>query len=233
MNEEQVSRGSRLTTPRAAAIAGILFGVLFIISMSLMRLTIPEDIAGASANAWLQTSARTVRLALTFVPFVGIFFLWFMGAVRSHLGESEDQFFATVFYGSGLLFLAMIFISAALAGGMISAYLVSPTEMAKGEVITFSRSVMYTIMNVYAIRMAGVFMMSLGTIWMRTRLMPRLLIWLTYALAIVLLLAINLSLWVIMVFPVWVIAVSVYILTVSYRDAPAKSGDEITATERP
>ena len=231
MYSDVTSGSSRLTTPRAAAIAGILFAVLFIVSMSLMRLTIPEDITGDDANAWLQTSARTVRLALTFVPFVGIFFLWFMGAVRSHLGESEDQFFATVFYGSGLLFLAMIFVSAALAGGMISEYLVSPAEMENGEVITFSRTVIYTIMNVYAIRMAGVFMMSLGTIWMRTRLMPRLLVWLTYALALVLLLAINLSLWVIMVFPVWVIAVSVYILMVSFRNPSSNAGDTLATAE--
>jgi hypothetical protein len=51
----------------------------------------------------------TVNFALTLVPFAGIAFLWFMGVVRSHLGRLEDQFFSTVFYGSGLLFLAMLF----------------------------------------------------------------------------------------------------------------------------
>lgn len=83
--------------------------------------------------------------------------------------------------------------------------------------ITFARTVIYTISNIYAIRMAGVFMLSLGTVWLRTRAMPRLFVYLTYLLALVLLIAINLSLWMIMIFPLWVLAVSLYILVVSLR----------------
>jgi hypothetical protein len=55
-------------------------------------------------------------LALYLVPFAGIAFLWFIGVLRDRLGELEDRFFATVFFGSGLLFLAMLFASAAVAG---------------------------------------------------------------------------------------------------------------------
>ena len=75
----------------------------------------------------------------------------------------------------------------------------------------------YTITNVYAIRMAGVFMLSLGTIWARTGTMPRVFVLVTYALAVLLLLVITLSLWVIMIFPLWVLAISIYILVVSMR----------------
>lgn len=39
------------------------------------------------------------------MPFCGIFFLWFMGAVRARIGESEDKFLSTVFLGSGVLLL--------------------------------------------------------------------------------------------------------------------------------
>jgi hypothetical protein len=39
--------------------------------------------------------------------------LWFIGVLRDRLGQLEDRFFATVFFGSGLLFLAMLFTSAA------------------------------------------------------------------------------------------------------------------------
>ena len=68
---------------------------------------------------------------------------------------------------------------------------------------------MYTIMNVYAIRMAGVFMISLGTIWIQTRVVPRLFVFFTYALALLLLVTINFSLWMILIFPVWVFVISV------------------------
>ena len=221
----------RLTTPRAAAVAGIVFAVLFIISVGMMRLAIPEEIEGLDANTWIQNSAGMVQFALTLVPFAGIAFLWFMGVVRSHLGRLEDQLFSTVFFGSGLLFLAMIFSSAALAGGMISAYGLAPDALKEGGVLTFGRTVMYIITNVYAIRMAGVFMISLGTLWTRTRTMPRLLVILTYLLAIVLLLAINFSLWMIMAFPLWVFVVSIFILVASLRGKEAEAEGVVGAAE--
>ena len=54
------------------------------------------------------------------LPFAGIAFLWFIAVVRDRLGELEDRFFATAFLGSGLLFIAMVFNAAAVAGGIIS-----------------------------------------------------------------------------------------------------------------
>ncbi|MBK8050667.1 MAG: hypothetical protein IPK16_28320 [Anaerolineales bacterium] len=206
-----------LRTPRAAAVAGILFAVLFTISVGLMRLAIPENIARADAYTWLQTNAGTVQFALMLMPFAGIAFLWFIGVIRDRLGAHEDQFLSTVFFGSGLLFLAMVFSSAAVAGGMVSAYALDRETLETSGVFTFGRFVIYTITNVYAIRMAGVFMLSLGTIWMRTRVMPRFLVFLTYILAIVLLVVINMTAWVMLVFPLWVFVISVFILFVSVR----------------
>ncbi len=158
-----------------------------------------------------------VSLALTLVPFAGIAFLWFIGVVRDRLGKLEDQLFSTVFFGSGLLFLAMIFVASAIAGGILAIYALESETLVESSVLTFGRAVMYTITNVYAIRMAGVFMISLGTVWIRTRVMPRLLVFLTYLLALALLLAINFGVWLLLVFPAWVFVISVYILVVSLR----------------
>jgi hypothetical protein len=94
----------------------------------------------------------------------GIAFLWFMGVVRDRLGKMEDQFFSTVFSGSGFLFLAMMFAIAAIAGGILTSYAISPDALAKSGVLVFGRAVMYTIMKVYAVRMAGVFMIALATL---------------------------------------------------------------------
>ncbi|HUK40718.1 MAG TPA: hypothetical protein VLX11_06740, partial [Candidatus Acidoferrales bacterium] len=142
----------------------------------------------------------------------GIAFLWFIGVVRDRLGHLEDQFFSTVFFGSGLLFLAMAFISAALAGGIVATYALEHSKFIDSGLYTLIRIVMYRVTNIYAIKMAGVFMISLGTIWVRTGLMPRWLAFLTYVLALMLLLIITSSLWVTLVFPAWVGAVSLYIL---------------------
>jgi hypothetical protein len=108
----------KLKTPRAAALAGILFTVLFTSSVVLIRLSIPGN--PEDGGMWLKDRAGTVSLALSLLPFAGIAFLWFMGVVRDRMGYLEDQFFSTVFFGSGLLFLAMTFVSAALAGGVLA-----------------------------------------------------------------------------------------------------------------
>jgi hypothetical protein len=129
----------------------------------------------------------------------------------------EDQFFSTVSFGSGLLFLAMTFAAAALAGGILAAHAAEHGRLIDSGVYTFAREVTYRITNVYAIKMAAVFMISLGTIWVRTRVMPRWLAFLTYALALGLLLSISSSLWVLLIFPAWVCVVSVYLLTTNLR----------------
>jgi hypothetical protein len=211
----------KLKTPRAAALAGILFAVLFSTSIVLIRLSIPAN--PEDGGMWLKDRAGTVALALSLVPFAGIAFLWFMGVVRDRMGYLEDQFFSTVFFGSGLLFLAMTFVSAALAGGVLATYALASSKLIESGVYTLVRTVMYRITNIYAIKMAGVFMISLGTIWVRTRLMPRWLAFLTYVLAVGLLLSIGSSLWVTLIFPAWVCTVSVYILVTNPRSPSHES----------
>jgi len=77
------------------------------------------------------------------------------------------------------------------------------------------------ISNVYALRMGGVFMLSLGTVWLRTGLMPLWLVVTTYLLALAMLVIVNLSLWVTLLFPAWVLAVSLHVL---FRPSSAGGG---------
>ena len=215
----------KLKTPRAAAIAGILFALLFGTGLVLIRISTPTD--PMTENAWLDTNSRTVSLALNLIPYAGIAFLWFIGVIRDRLEDLEDRLFATVFLGSGLLFLALTFAGAALAGGLLNSYILSPEPLVESGVYAYSRAVMYQTINVYAIRMAGVFMISLGTIWLRTGLMQRVWAFVTYALALVLLVSIGYSLWVTLIFPGWVLAVSVYFLILNFREPGPDASDEI------
>jgi hypothetical protein len=218
----------RLATPRAAAIAGILIAILFTVSVMLIRLSLPNspiDIA-----IWQERGAGRIKLALGLMPFAGIAFLWFMGVVRDRLGTFEDQFFSTVFFGSGLLFLAMIFAASAIGGGIAINYSASQAEFTDSEVYQFGRAVMSQFFTIYALRMAGVFVISLGTIWLRTGLMPRWLSFLTYLLALVLLLSTTLSLWMVLVFPSWVFIVSLYILILNLRHHTPGAADGMTVS---
>ncbi len=217
MKQQGTLTRQAIRTPRAAAVAGIIFAVLITISLVLIRLAIPEELGGTGTAAWLQGNTATLTLALTLVPFAGIAFLWFIGVVRDRMGALEDQFFATVFFGSGLLFLAMMFATAAIAGGLLSSYALSPDTLTKSGVLVFGRAVMYTITKVYAVRMAGVFMIALATIWIRTRVMPRVFVFLSYAVALLLLVSSDFTSWLVLVFPAWVFVISMFILIESLR----------------
>lgn len=199
-----------LRAPRAAAIAGILFSLLLIASVWLLRHSVPQD--PLEAGAWLRTNSESVAMALNLVPFAGIAFLWFIGVLRDRLGALEDRLFATVFLGSGLLFLAMLFFSAAVAGGIIISYTVEPTRMLGSATFTLARAITHEVMNVYAIRMAGVFMIATSTLALRTGFIARWIAFIGYALALLLLLSSRYIEGIVVVFPLWVLLTSCYIL---------------------
>jgi hypothetical protein len=94
-------------TRRSAAVAGIVFAVLLLAALTMMRLAL-----GDADPRTLQSDDNRralVSVGLHLVPFAGIAFLWFIGVVRDRLGPVEDRLFSTVFLGSGLLFLDMLF----------------------------------------------------------------------------------------------------------------------------
>ena len=154
------------------------------------------------------------------MPFAGIAFLWFIGVIRDLLGQYEDRFFSTVFFGSGLLFLAMVFVSCGVAGATLASAKLAATQRSEEQIVYFGRLIMLQISNIYALRMAGVFMISLGTIWWRTGLMPRWLATISFLVALTLLLVISLSLWLVLLFPAWTLVVSLLVL-VRNRRVPA------------
>ncbi len=109
-----------LKTPKAAAVAGVIFSLLTLASFGLLWSAIPAD--QQASGAWLVANGNEITLALNLIPFAGIAFLWFIGVIRDQLGQREDRFFATVFLGSGLLFLGMLFVAAAVVGAMLIAF---------------------------------------------------------------------------------------------------------------
>jgi hypothetical protein len=210
--EEEMEKAirDRLKAPRAGAIAGIVFSILLIVSLVLIRVSVPATTG--DSGTWLSDSEKSIRLALDLLPFAGIAFLWFMGVLRDRMGALEDRFFATVFLGSGLLFLAMIFALSAVAGGLMMAYEAIPGKLMDSGIYTFARTVAYQFGSVFAMRMAGVFMMSTCTLAIRIGMFPRWMAFLGYALALLLLLSIGRFYWTQLLFPLWVLMISVHVL---------------------
>jgi hypothetical protein len=207
---------SGLRTPRAAAVAGILFSLLLSLVVVLITVSVPPD--PVVAGAWLSDPARrgAMVVALNLVPFAGIAFLWFIGVVRDRIGQREDRFFASVFLGSGLLFTAMLFVGAAFAAGLIAASGSVPETLAP-DTLAVGRQVTSVLLRVYAMRMAAVFMASTATIILRTGVAPRWLGILGVVVAFVLLTTSGLTLWVALLFPAWILLLSVDILRTGLR----------------
>ena len=216
MATEQETLRRALRTPRSAAVAGLVFSVLFTITLVLIHLSVPPD--PTDNGAWLADGSRrdAVRVALALVPFAGIAFLWFIGVVRDRVGEAEDRFFATVFLGSGLLFVAMLFAAAAVAAALGAAAQDEAGTLFTSGAWDLGRHLSHDMLVVYAMRMAAVFMIATSTILLRTGNGPR---WLTgsgFAGAVLILLTAGFLDWVELLFPAWLFVLSVHILKASF-----------------
>lgn len=211
MTDEQAPRHLRkLSTPRAAAVAGVLFALLFGAALILIRTSLPEhpDIG----TSWIESGRGKIHVAALLMPIAGVMFLWFIGVVRDGFGRYEDKFFSSVFIGSGLLFLAMTFVASAVGVALSTGHAFTADAAAHAEVVAFGQVLMMTLTKTYAVRMAAVFMMSLATIWLKTGLMPRWLVMTTYAVVAAVLVSADVSMWIALAFPAWVMVVSLFVL---------------------
>lgn len=149
---EKFPSGRPLKPPRGAAIAGVIFSAWLIVGLGLARYAVPAD--PSLPGVWMTDPDRrkAVRLALDLVPFAGIALLWFIGVLRNRLGELEDQFFATVFLASGLLFVACMFAAAAVMGALIDSVAAGNID---SETYFFGRHVSDALVNLFAMKMAG------------------------------------------------------------------------------
>ncbi len=206
--------GRELRTPAAAGVAGLIFVVLFVVSLALLYREPAKGSSAAEIAAWyLKNQTGTIGLVgLYLVPFAGITFLWFIAAVRTRIGAHEDQLFATVFLGSGLLFVAMLFAAAAAAGASLAAVKFQGAPPPSPDVLVFSRGLAYTFLYVYGVRAAAVFMIVTSTIGLRTKVLPRWLVVLGYAIAVVLLFSVSYFKGFVFIFPAWVSAVSIEVI---------------------
>jgi len=193
-------------------VAGVVSALLLGADMVLIRVAIPTDPTGGLSWAIDPSNRNTLQVALSLVPFAGIFFLWFMGAVRDYFGEAEDKFFATLFLGSGLLFVAMLFVvSSEVTNSLAAASADATQESSRLQLVL-------TLLTSYCTRMAAVFTMAATSIGRGLGIFPRWLAWLGYLVAVVLLL-LNMP-WFELIFPIWIVALSSYIfLATPHRQA--------------
>src|SRR6478609_2804649 len=213
--------------PRSAGIAGIAFSVLFIGSVLLLTGRPPDSLDSAGLVAWFETVAktRTTIAALYLAPFAGIAFLWFLGVVRDRIGDQEDRFFATVFLGSGLLFVAMYWSGVAQLASLVADNRLEGAPPLSAQTLEHARAASFSFMFVLAARAAAVFVFATSTIIWRSGTFPRWLAVVGYAIGIVMLVSLSFLQYVVLLFPLWVFVVSAYVLRVEFRAARAREAE--------
>lgn len=217
--------------PRGVALSGAIFAVLFIISLVLGRLAVPAN--PTDTGAWLSDTVlrNWVIRSFNLIPFTGIAFLWFMAVLRHRIGLKEDRFFATVFLGSGLLFIAMLFVLAALAQGLIIAFPIGGRQPAHSDAYAVGRAMAYALMNTFALKMGAVFIFATSTLGLRTGVFARWISFVGYLFGLVLLLVITEFAWIALLFPAWVLLVSAYFLIEDFASgspSPTIHKDNVT-----
>ncbi len=221
--EKMVQR--EVKSPRSAAIAGILFSLLLGVSMFMLRtgaLIDPSEIN----QEWLETQSSAAPVVTVLIPFAGIAFLWFTGVMRDLLGELEDKFFATVFLGSGIILVVMLFVWTSAYGAIFGTYQMLDGQVNDYDVFIYASTFSNQIMSSYFLRMASVYMLSIGSLWTRTKVAPRWLSLLTYAVAVPFLLFAGSLRSARFLFPAWILLVSIFILVLNFRRKRESNGDE-------
>ena len=204
------SLAKAIRQPKAAAVAGLVFGLILTTVLLLLQSVAPQTTSELGSWADDQSRRDSVVVALALIPFAGIAFLWFVAVVRSELGRLGDRFFETVFLGSGLLFVAMLFAAAAVLSALLSlvdaGFPVAPTAQAEAW------SVATALLGQFGARMAAVFALTVSTAGRRAGTLPRAVALFGYVCGILLLLTPPIPRWAQFLFPLWVITLSLMVL---------------------
>ena len=204
----------QLRAPWAASVAGLLFAVLFTAGLVLMRsqaMFVADDAELARLFAAGEDLPALIG-GLYLAPFAGIMFLWFIAVIRDQLGEREDRFFATVFFGSGLLFVALLFVAAAVESAAIVGVRYLGQAPPTAALVAVLRALSYALLFAFGTRAAAVFLVSAATIGVRSGVFPRWFAATGYFVAAVLFVVVTFWDWMILMLPIWVAIVSLFLI---------------------
>lgn len=200
-----------------AALAGLLFAVLFTIGFILLDHKPEPGATEAELVEYYRGSGGTALIIAGFylVPFAGISFIWFIAASRhrlSQMTQREDALLATVQLSSGIIFVAMIWVAAAAAVAGVAAVRTGTTQV---DVLSQARTMATygeALLMIYAFRVAAVFIIATTTRALKAGLFPRWFALGGYLTAAALLLVLTYARAVVLLIPIWVAGASIIVL---------------------
>jgi hypothetical protein len=226
---------------RLTAVSGILFAGLFIAALVLVRqapgLAAPDRVYTAFYTVGRGNVLVTVGLYI--VPFAGIAYLWHMSATRmliESLPGSTSELPGWLQLTAGVLFVCMLFAGTAAVGAVALLTVFSTTPLPSPEVARTLTAAGYGMVFVFGVRAAGMYMITTTTLIRRRALLPRPLAVVSHLGAAFLLLSTTFHPATLLVFPGWVLLLSVVLLVHAARPprpsaAPSPLPDQRTSHE--
>ena len=210
----------------AAALAGLACAVIWSVSVLLLERQPGLGASAAEVTQWYGVTENRVSilLGLNLMPFGSIALLWFVAVIRRRLGAREDQFFSTVFVGSGNILAVLLVVSAAAASVPTLVAHYGGQGVPDREILEVSRGLWYGLFLVSSARFAAVFMIVTSTLGLRFKAFPRWLVLGGYACAALLFLTDAFSGSLAILFPLWLATVSITMMV---------SGNGLTRRRKP
>lgn len=222
----------RLASVEAAAIAGLVCAVGW--SFSLRGLLATPLVTATDAEIvrfYVEDRSGPSALALLQVLVVStIAFLWFVGVVRSRIGDNEPKLFGSVFLGGAILMAGLVIVGAAALAAPSILVDVGGKAPEPGAV-SLLRAFAAIVLSVFAPRVAALVMFSTASLGRATRALPPWLIVGTYVVGLGELVNVTIRTPSVYVFPAWIAVVSVVLL--ARRPAQGFEIAEITEAADP
>jgi hypothetical protein len=209
---------------RLTAAVGALHALLFLGSSALLANRPGPHASTADINEYYQSadSRRVILVGLYLMPFAGIAFIWFIVALRTWLEGTASRvnaLLSNVQLVVGILYVALFFAAAAS-----TSVLAASVEFSDGDIdpVVAHQFPQFgsTLLLVFALRMAAMFVLTTSTIARQSRVVPSWFAWSGYAVSLFLLLSASLEPWLAFVFPVWLLVLSGVLLTARGKSRP-------------
>jgi hypothetical protein len=197
---------------RLTSLLGMGFAVLFLAGLALLARTPgPRSTDQELLTFYASGEQRWILISGLYVlPFAAVAFLWFIASLRQWVEMSSrqiDHLLATVQMLSGVAFITLAF---AAAGA--TTIVASSVELANLPVdpIVARQFPLYsqTLLIIFGMRMAAIFVTTTANLGHKAQLIPRWFVFGSYGVAAALFLVATLSVWLVIVFPLWVLALS-------------------------
>jgi hypothetical protein len=198
----------------SAAIAGVVYSILAVAALVLLQ-TFPSSFSDTEAlELWFADAQNRLGLIIgvNLAAISAIAFLWFVAVIRRRMGEREDRFVATVFLGSGILYIGVWLVAAASVASFAFAFERFGGASIDSGTATFLVGFAEGLILVVAPRLQGAFVLSTSTLILRTDMLPKWLGYLGYIVGFVMLIIPVVYKPTGIGFPIWVLIVSATLL---------------------